>query len=43
MTLMQKLFEAEAYQQELEKLLADINEEIGALKLLMALMSDDHP
>lgn len=43
MTLMQQLFEAEKYQQELEKQLADINEEIGAIKLLMAVISDDHP
>lgn len=43
MTLMQQLFEAEKHQQELEKQLADINEEIGAIKLLMAVISDDHP
>lgn len=42
MTLMQQLFDAEKHQEELEKQLADINEEIGAIKLLMAVISDDH-
>jgi len=40
MDLMQQLFQAEQIQHELEAELAAINEEIGMLKLIMAVLSD---
>lgn len=41
MDLMQQLFEAEQIQHELEAELAALKEEIGLIKLLMAVMSDN--